>query len=189
MNWEALSLKNHIAGIKTTDPAQLLRDAEEAIRGNLQARACALVHHYGTLGHSEQPVFDLLLKYACSEDGALHAEKYYGTVREEFKGTRTALRWRHLAGLAASPPVNADAPPRGRRRRGICWAWAEPAAQPPWSAGTCYSLSTSRLVHWWASEARRRGEGGKSPGKLKPLRGHSSSLFQLPRCAATSPRG
>jgi hypothetical protein len=99
LSWEPLPLKNHIAGIKTTDPAQLLRDAEEAIRGNLQARACALVHHYGTLGHSEQPVFDLLLKYACSEDGALHAEKYYGTVREEFSGTRPALRWRHLAGL------------------------------------------------------------------------------------------
>ena len=45
-------------------------------------------------------MFDLLIKYACSEDGALHAEKYFGTVREEFTNTRASLRWRHLAGLA-----------------------------------------------------------------------------------------
>jgi hypothetical protein len=99
LNWEPLPLKNHI-NLKITDPAQLLREAEDAIRGNLQARACALIHHYGTLGNPEQAVFDLLLKYACSEDGALHAEKYFGTVREEFSNTRASLRWRHVAGLA-----------------------------------------------------------------------------------------
>ena len=32
----------------------------------------------------------MLLKYAVSEDGALHAEKYYNTVREEFASTRPA---------------------------------------------------------------------------------------------------
>jgi hypothetical protein len=45
-------------------------------------------------------VFDLLLRYAVSEDGALHAEKYYRTVSEEFASTRPALRWRHLVALA-----------------------------------------------------------------------------------------
>ena len=100
VNWEPLPLKNHLAGLKTTDAKQLLGEVEDAIRGNLQARACALVHHYGTLGHPPQAVFDLLLQYACSEDGALHAEKYFGTVREEFAATRNSLRWRHLAGLA-----------------------------------------------------------------------------------------
>ena len=100
LNWEPLPLKNHLNGLKTTDAAQLLREAEEAIRGNLQARAAALIHHYGQQGHAEQAVFDLLLKFACSEDGALHAEKYFGTVREEFTSTRASLRWRHLAGLA-----------------------------------------------------------------------------------------
>ena len=100
MNWEPMPLKRHIDEVKTTDAAQLLREAEEAIRGNLQARACALIHRYGTQGHPEKPAFDMLLRYACSEDGALHAEKYFGTVSEEFKSTRSALRWRHLAGLA-----------------------------------------------------------------------------------------
>ena len=42
----------------------------------------------------------MLLKYATSEDGALHAEKYYRTVSEEFARTRAAYRWRHLVGLA-----------------------------------------------------------------------------------------
>ena len=100
LNWEALPLKRHLDDLKITDAAQLLREAEDAIRGNLQARACALVHHYGKQGHPEQAAFDLLAKFAVSEDGALHAEKYFGTVREEFSATRASLRWRHLAGLA-----------------------------------------------------------------------------------------
>ena len=45
-------------------------------------------------------MFDLLLKYAISEDGALHAEKYYRTVSEEFAATRPAFRWRQLVALA-----------------------------------------------------------------------------------------
>jgi hypothetical protein len=45
-------------------------------------------------------VFDLLLRYAVSEDGALHAEKYYRTVTEEFAATRPAFRWRQLIALA-----------------------------------------------------------------------------------------
>ena len=100
LNWEPLPLKLHLGGLKTADPSGLLRETEEAIRGQLQAKACALVHHYGTLGHPEQAVFDLLLKYAVSEDGALHGEKYFRTVVEEFRATRPSFRWRHLAGLA-----------------------------------------------------------------------------------------
>jgi len=45
-------------------------------------------------------VFDLLLRYAISEDGALHAEKYYRTATEEFATMRAAFRWRQLAALA-----------------------------------------------------------------------------------------
>jgi hypothetical protein len=67
---------------------------------NDQAMACALVHEYGTRGQPERPVFDLLLEFAVSEDGALHAEKYYRTVTEEFASGRPAFRWRHLAALA-----------------------------------------------------------------------------------------
>jgi hypothetical protein len=92
--WQHEQIKN------LTDPGTLLRETDEAIRGNLQARASALVHRYGELGAPERPVFSLLRKYAVSEDGALHAEKFYRTVADEFASTRAAFRWRHLVALA-----------------------------------------------------------------------------------------
>jgi hypothetical protein len=99
-NAEPQPLGETLEKIQTTDAATLLRETAEAINTNNQAQACALVHRYGTLGHPERPVFDLLLRYAVSEDGALHAEKYYRTVSEEFLATRPAFRWRHLSALA-----------------------------------------------------------------------------------------
>jgi hypothetical protein len=90
----------HLETVRVTDAATLLADADAAIRAKDQARATAIIHRYGELGHAERPVFDLLLKFACSEDGALHAEKFYRTVCEEFAVTRPAYRWRHLAALA-----------------------------------------------------------------------------------------
>ncbi|HEX4533868.1 MAG TPA: hypothetical protein VH000_06525, partial [Rhizomicrobium sp.] len=51
------------------------------------------------LGHEARPVFDLLLKYATSEDGSLHAEKFYRTTSEEFASTRPAFRWRQVLAL------------------------------------------------------------------------------------------
>jgi hypothetical protein len=99
LNWQPLPLKSHIAQIKSIEADALLRDADEAIRQNLQARAAAIVHRYGELGHAPRAVFDLLLRYAVSEDGALHAEKYYRTVTEEFGATRAAFRWRQLVAL------------------------------------------------------------------------------------------
>ncbi len=41
-----------------------------------------------------------MLKYAISEDGRLHAEKYYRTVSEEFASMRSAFKWRELTALA-----------------------------------------------------------------------------------------
>lgn len=100
LNWEPLPLANQLNQITASDAQALLRDTDEAIRGNLQARASALVERYGELGLSARPMFDLLLRYAVSEDGALHAEKYYRTVSEEFAATRSKFRWRHVVGLA-----------------------------------------------------------------------------------------
>ena len=100
LNWQPLPVKWHLDGIKSTDAAALLREADDAIRQNLQARSAAIIHRYGELGHAQRPVFDLMLRYAVSEDGALHAEKYYRTVSEEFSTTRAAFRWRQLTALA-----------------------------------------------------------------------------------------
>jgi hypothetical protein len=100
LNWQPLPVAWHMEAIKATEADALLRDLDEAIRGNLQARASAVVQRYGQLNYAPRPVFDLLLRYAVSEDGALHAEKFYRTVSEEFGSTREAFRWRHLLALA-----------------------------------------------------------------------------------------
>ncbi len=86
--------------VKTSDPAQLLTQAEAAIKAGDQATTAALIQKYGEHGHATRPVFDLLLKYGVSEDGALHAEKYYRTVTEDFASARPAFKWRHLVALA-----------------------------------------------------------------------------------------
>ena len=100
LNWEPLPLAGQLNQISSSDAQVLLRETDEAIRGNLQARAAALVARYGQLEFEPRPVFDLLLRYAVSEDGALHAEKYYRTVSEEFAVTRPRFRWRQLVALA-----------------------------------------------------------------------------------------
>jgi hypothetical protein len=93
-------LDEHLKPIESRDPAELLRNLDGAIRENNQARATALVHRYSELGQTADPVFDLLLRFATSEDGQLHAEKYYWTVFEEFGSSRKSVRWQHLCALA-----------------------------------------------------------------------------------------
>ncbi|WP_165230725.1 hypothetical protein [Aquisphaera insulae] len=100
LKWAPRPLGEFLDAVKVTDPKALLAEAEAAIRANQQEIASALVHRYGALGHDPEPVFALMRKYAISEDGALHAEKYYNTVREEFSSTRPAFRWRQLVALA-----------------------------------------------------------------------------------------
>jgi hypothetical protein len=100
LNWPPLPVKWQFDQVKSTEADALLREADDAIRQNLQAHAAAIVSRYGELGHAPRRVFDLMLRYAVSEDGALHAEKYYRTVTEEFAATRPAFRWRQLVALA-----------------------------------------------------------------------------------------
>jgi hypothetical protein len=100
LNWNPLPVAYHLSRVKSKEASPLLREADEAIRQNLQGHAAAVVHRYGELGHDPKPVFELLLRYAVSEDGALHAEKFYQTVTEEFNATRPAFRWRYLVALA-----------------------------------------------------------------------------------------
>lgn len=100
LNPQPYPLAEHRERVRDVAPCDLLAEAESAIKANDQARACALIHRHGETGGEARPAFDLLLRYAISEDGALHAEKYYRTVTEEFASTRPAFRWRHLAALA-----------------------------------------------------------------------------------------
>lgn len=99
-NEQAYPHAEHLEAVKTEDAKTLLGETEEAIRAKDQFRAAALVQRYGQLGHQPKGVFDVLLRFATSEDGALHAEKYFHTVSSEFLATRSAFRWGQLVALA-----------------------------------------------------------------------------------------
>jgi hypothetical protein len=115
LKWTPRPLAEVLDAVKTSEAKALLAETESAIQSNQQEIASALVHRYGGLGHDPAAVFSLLLKYAVSEDGALHAEKYYNTVREEFNSTRPAFRWRQLVALARVTASECGRPAPGYR--------------------------------------------------------------------------
>ena len=78
----------------------LLRHLDEAIRSHDQLTASALAYRYSKSNLDPALAFQSLLQFAVSEEGALHAEKFYRTVLEEFETTRPAFRWRHVVALA-----------------------------------------------------------------------------------------
>ncbi len=93
-------IKARLDETKENDAKRLLAEADEAIRANDQGRAAAAIQIHGERGYSARAVLDLMLGYAVSEDGRLHAEKYYRTVAEEYDTTRPAFRLRQLVALA-----------------------------------------------------------------------------------------
>lgn len=97
---ESYPLDEHRAAIKATDAAGLLAECEDAVKANDQGRAAAAIQIYGEKDYPVNAVFQTLIKYTISEDGRLHGEKYFHTVSEEFKTTRSAFRWRQITGLA-----------------------------------------------------------------------------------------
>lgn len=97
---QAYPLDEHKSQLKAGSGDELLKLAEEAIRSNDQFRAAAAIQAYGEQSLPEQPVFDLMRRFATTEDGALHAEKYFNTVSEEFAVTRKTYRWNQLVALA-----------------------------------------------------------------------------------------
>jgi hypothetical protein len=99
-NAPAYPTDEHRKLIKATEAKALLAEAEDAIRHNDQARAAAAIAIYTEQGYAVRPVFDLMLRYSISEDGRLHAEKYYHTVTEEYATTRQAFRPRQLVALS-----------------------------------------------------------------------------------------
>ena len=100
LRWRPRPHPEALESVRATDPAGLRDELGAAVRANDQARACALAHRYGEAGGDADALFALLLGFAVSEDGSLHAEKFYRTTREEFASTRPAFRWRQLIALA-----------------------------------------------------------------------------------------
>jgi hypothetical protein len=101
LTWAPYPRPEHAESVRGVPADALLRELDGAVREKNQARAAALAHRIGETNPSaSRDVFALLRGYAVSEDGALHAEKYYRTVTEEFAATRPAFRWRQLVALA-----------------------------------------------------------------------------------------
>jgi hypothetical protein len=93
-------LDEHLEKVTSKDRTELVSQLDAAVREQNQELAAAIVHRYGHLGHDPAGVTDVMLKYAISEDGALHAEKYFRTTTDEFANSRAAFRWRQLVALA-----------------------------------------------------------------------------------------
>jgi hypothetical protein len=100
LSWEPRPTSEQLDQVTKGDAASLLAGLELAVRMQDQARACAVAQQYQLQGYDAQRAFDLLLKFATSEDGALHAEKFYRTTSEEFAALRPAFRGRQLVALA-----------------------------------------------------------------------------------------
>jgi hypothetical protein len=100
LEWQPYPRAEAREQVRSLEVDRLLPALEDAIRNRDQARAAAATARYGESGREVRPLWDMLLRYAVSEDGALHAEKFYRTATEEFASTRAAFRWRHLIALA-----------------------------------------------------------------------------------------
>ena len=109
-----LPVKHHLDRLSKTDADGLLAQLDDAIQNNLQAHATAIAHRYGELALPEERLFKTMLKYAVSEDGALHAEKYFYTVWDDFHATRPSARWRYMTSLARVTASEFGSPAAGQ---------------------------------------------------------------------------
>jgi hypothetical protein len=100
VNWQPYPRDEAQAQLQHIESNRLLPTLDDAIRNRDQGRAAAAAHRYLASNQPVRPVWDLLLRYAISEDGALHSEKFYRTTVEEYASCRAAFRPRYLIALA-----------------------------------------------------------------------------------------
>jgi hypothetical protein len=81
------------------DRAALLDAIAAHVRERDQKSACQAARRYCALGHGAAPLFAQLLEFIVSEDGALHAEKYFRTAQEEHSTARAPHRDLYLVAL------------------------------------------------------------------------------------------
>ncbi len=105
-------------------PEELLDRLDASIRGRDQGRACALAAAYvGREGADLTAYFDRMIRFAVSEDGALHAEKYFRTVQSAVATGRAAFRSEHLLALARVTASECGTPaPGGEQARKLIGA-------------------------------------------------------------------
>ena len=100
LNWQPYPREDARLEVRKLANNRLLPSLEDAIRNNSQIRAAALTHRYLETNQPIRPLWDLLLREAISEDGALHHEKFYRTTVEEFNSVRAPFKARYLIALS-----------------------------------------------------------------------------------------
>jgi len=102
LTWQPHPLRESTDSVSRIPAGSRLAALEDALRNRDQARASALTALLDPGRGEDQSsmVFDLFRRYALTQDGALHGEKYYHTVREEMKRCRQSNRWRYAIALA-----------------------------------------------------------------------------------------
>lgn len=101
LKWDAYPRADHAEKVKGLPADGLMKELDGAIRDKDQARAAALTARIGAeKAAPAKDVFALFRGYAVSEDGALHAEKFYATATDEFSRARSAFAWRQLIALS-----------------------------------------------------------------------------------------
>src|SRR5262249_14230346 len=106
-------LAEDVDKVEAKDGAKLIAALDEALRGKDQRRAAAVAARYGALGHDPGAILAKLRQYSVSEDGALHAEKYFQTASEEYARSRAKFRWLHVVALARVTASAAGQPAPG----------------------------------------------------------------------------
>lgn len=115
LKWAPYPRAEHVEQVKAIAADALMKELEGAIREQNQARAAAITARIGAENpKAARQVFALFRGFAVSEDGALHAEKYYRTTSEEFVAARAAFKWRQLVGLARVTASEFGQPAPGR---------------------------------------------------------------------------
>lgn len=102
LEWKPYPTADHLEGVREVSAEALLKELDGAIRDKRQPRAAALAHRIAESKSADaiKAAFALLRGHAIADDGALHAEKFYRTVTEEYAALRPAFRARQLVALA-----------------------------------------------------------------------------------------
>jgi hypothetical protein len=102
LEWKPYPTTEDLDDVRGVSADALLTELDGTIREKRQGRAAALAHRIaeGKSADAIKAAFAVLRGYAISEDGALHAEKFYRTATEEYAALRPAFRARQLVALA-----------------------------------------------------------------------------------------
>lgn len=100
LEWKPRPHEETLSKVTARSQSELTAELNKAIRENNQELSCALAYRFLERGFPDYVLKDQLLTYAISEDGALHAEKFYRTATDEYSRLPKALRGRQLVALA-----------------------------------------------------------------------------------------